>query len=309
MSRYAVTGAGPVGRTVAEQLATAGHEVAVLTRSGSGPDHPAVRRLAVDVRDGGALAAALDGAQAVFHCSHAAYDARTWQRELPAMERAVLHAAGEAVVVFPESLYAYSRPTEVMTEQSPRSARGGKRGVRTALLAARAEAATPTVSVVASDFFGPYVRSAHAGERLVPTVLAGRTVRVLGSADQPHSFTYVPDLAQAMIAAAGRPDTWGSVLHAPTGPALTQRELVSAFAAAAGTRARVGTLPGPLLRVGALFPGPLREVNETAYQFTAPFVMASSRSEALLGLSPTPLQVAVSQTVAWWRAGQPAAVA
>ncbi len=35
-----VTGAGPVGLTVALQLAEQGRQVRVLTRSGSGPDHP-----------------------------------------------------------------------------------------------------------------------------------------------------------------------------------------------------------------------------------------------------------------------------
>ncbi|MDJ0114652.1 NAD-dependent epimerase/dehydratase family protein, partial [Rhodococcus erythropolis] len=79
----------------------------------------------------------------------------------------------------------------------PRNATGGKRGVRTALLRAREASATPTVSVVASDFFGPRVRTAHAGERMVLKVMAGKKIRVIGSADQPHSFTYIPDLAAA----------------------------------------------------------------------------------------------------------------
>ncbi len=196
-----------------------------------------------------------------------------------------------------------------MTEDGPRTATGGKRGVRTALLTARAQSTTPTVSVVASDYFGPYARNAHAGERMVPVVLAGRTVRVLGSADQPHSFTYLPDYARAMVAAAETPATWGSVLHAPTGPALTQRELVHAFADAAGVRPRVGTLPSWLLRAGAVVPGPMRELAEMLYQFTAPFVMDSRRTEALLGLSPTPREDAVRATVAWWRQEQAMALA
>lgn len=298
---HVVTGAGPVGRTVAEQLAGAGHEVRVLTRSGSGPEHPSVQRLAVDVRDQAALQAAFDGAQAVFHCTHAPYTAKAWREQLLPTEEGVLRAAGETPVIFPESLYSYADPSVPMTEDGPRTAAGGKRGVRTALLAARARSSTPTVSVVASDFFGPYVRNAHAGERMVPAVLGGRTVRVLGSADQPHSFTYAPDYARAMIAATAQPQAWGSVLHAPTGPALTQRALLQAFADAAGTRARVGTIPSWVLRAGALVPGQLRELTETLYQFTGPFVMDSRRTEALLRLTPTPLQEAVSETVAWWR--------
>jgi nucleoside-diphosphate-sugar epimerase len=300
---HVVTGAGPVGSTVASQLADAGHRVRLLTRSGSGPAHPAIERRAVDVRDARALRAAVEGAVAVYHCTHAAYTARAWRAELPAAEQTVLQAVPPcAVVVFPESLYAYTATGTPFTEDGPRDARGGKRGVRTALLAARAASPTPTVSVVASDLFGPAVRNAHAGERMVPRVLADRRVNVVGSADQPHSFTYAPDYARAMIAAAARPDLWNTVLHAPTGPPVTQRQLVAAFAAAAGTRPRVGTLPSWLFRAGrAARVGALRELAETLYQFEAPFVLDAAKSEALLGLSPTPLPEAVAATVAWWR--------
>ncbi len=247
-----VTGAGPVGSAVALQLAEQGINVRLLTRSGSGPEHPLIDRRRVDVSDAEALRSVSEGATAIYHCIHAAYNAADWERELPAAEEVVLDAAASigAVVVFPpESLYAYNSNT-LMTESDPRNATGGKRGVRTALLRAREASATPTVSVVASDFFGPpRVRTAHAGERMVPKVMAGKKIRVIGSADQPHSFTYIPDLAAAMIAAAHNPELWNSVLHAPTGPALTQRKIAEAFARAAGgaSPAKVGVLP----RLGA----------------------------------------------------------
>ena len=67
---HVVTGAGPVGWTVAEQLAAAGHRVRLLTRSGSGPAHPLVERLSLDVSEPAPLGEALQGAAAVFHCIH-----------------------------------------------------------------------------------------------------------------------------------------------------------------------------------------------------------------------------------------------
>lgn len=303
---HVVTGAGPVGSTVALQLADQGHQVRLLTRSGSGPDHPLIERRRVDVSRPDHLDAAFAGATAVFHSIHAsAYDAAVWRRELPAAERVVLEAAGRAgaVVVFPESLYAYGVVDGPISEDLPRDATEGKPGVRTALLRARAASPTPTVSVVASDFYGPRVRTSHAGERVVPSVLAGKTVRVIGDPDLPHSFTYVPDLAAAMIKAAATPELWDTVLHAPTPAAPTQRELIAAFAAAADVRTpTVGRLPMGLMRaVGVVHRG-TRELLELSYQFTAPFVMDSARSERLLGLSPTPIDVAAKETVAWWRA-------
>lgn len=300
-----VTGAGPVGWTIATQLAQAGHRVRVLTRSGSGPEHESIERLRVDASNPAALRAALSGANAVFHCIHGSkYSADAWRRELPRAEQTVLEAAGEAgaVVVFPESLYSYSSPERVMTEAGPRDAMGGKRGVRTELLAAREASATSTISVVASDFFGPQVRNAHAGERMVPLVLAKRRVMVVGRADLPHSFTYVPDLAAAMIRAAAAPELWNSVLHAPTNPTLTQQEMAAAYATAAGLPApKVAAIPGWVIQVGGIASADMRELSETLYQFQAPFVLDSAASEKLLGLEPTPLAAAARETVQWWR--------
>lgn len=300
-----VNGAGPVGRTIAEQLAAAGHRVRVLTRSGSGPDHPLVERRKVDVSRPDQLAAALDGAAAVYHCIHGSrYSAKAWRAELPPAEQAVLRAAGavDAVVVFPESLYSYGPVDRPMTEDMPRAATVGKLGIRAELLRARAASATSTVSVAASDFFGPQVVMAHAGERMVPAILAGKPIRVVASLDTPHSFTYVPDYAAAMIAAAGDRQLWNSVLHAPTGPAVTQRQLIEAFATAGGVPVpKMSAIPAWLMRaVGVLSPA-MRELAETAYQLQRPFVLDSSRSEQLLGLRPTPLAQAAAATVQWWR--------
>ncbi len=303
---HVVTGAGPVGSTVAQQLADAGHAVRLLTRSGSGPEHRLIDRRSVDVSRPEALAPEVEGAVAVHHCIHgSAYTARAWRAELPVAEQVVLAAAGRvgAVVVFPESLYSYGHVEGPMTEDLPRHATRGKLGVRADLLRARDASTTPTVSVAASDFYGPRVLMAHAGERVVPTVLRGGTVNVVGSLDQPHSFTYVPDLARAMIVAARTPALWNSLLHAPTAPARTQRELIEALAAAAGVRTpRMWALPAWVLKASGVFSSGARELAETSYQFTGPFVLDSSRSESLLGLSPTPLEVAAKETVEWWRA-------
>ena len=85
---------------------------------------PLIERRKVDVSDADALREAFDGAAAVYHCIHAAYNADAWERELPAAEQTVLEAAGHvgAVVVFPESLYSYDTSQQPMTEHTPRSA-------------------------------------------------------------------------------------------------------------------------------------------------------------------------------------------
>jgi nucleoside-diphosphate-sugar epimerase len=149
------------------------------------------------------------------------------------------------------------------------------------------------------------VRTSHVGERLVPRILAGKSVNVVGSLDRPHSFTYVPDLARAMVTASLDPALWDQVLHAPTVAAGTQRELIAAVAAAAGVSTpRAWAVPSSLFKVLGVVSVDMRELAETSYQFTRPFVMDSRHSEKLLHLSPTPFEQQAKETVAWWQRQQ-----
>ena len=203
-------------------------------------------------------------------------------------------------MVFPESLYSYGPVDGPMTEDLPRAATDGKLGVRTELLAQREASATPTVSVAASDFYGPLVRSRTRASALVPTVLAGRTMRVVGSPDQPHSFTYVPDLAAAMIAAAARP---GAVELVPPRAhrARAHPARLVELVAGRGRRARPEDVGAPGCRCSARVGTGLARharAGRDGYMFARPFVMDSSASEQRLGLAPTPLADGVARTVA-----------
>lgn len=52
---------------------------------------------------------------------------------------------------------------------------------------------------------------------MVSPVLAGQKLWVISSTDQPHSFTYVPDLAAAMIRSAQTPSLWNAASRAALG--------------------------------------------------------------------------------------------
>jgi 2-polyprenyl-6-methoxyphenol hydroxylase-like FAD-dependent oxidoreductase len=51
MSLHVIVGAGPVGSATAKVLAERGERVRVVTRRGSGPEHPAIERVAADATD------------------------------------------------------------------------------------------------------------------------------------------------------------------------------------------------------------------------------------------------------------------
>lgn len=144
------------------------------------------------------------------------------------------------------------------------------------------------VEVRAGDYPDAPAASSHLS-RHVPAVLAGRTCRVMGSPDQPHSWTATTDVAALLVAAVADPGAHGRAWHVPTAPPRTQRQALGDLAAAAGVPAPPvrGTSPVLLRAVGTVSPM-VREIAGTVYQFTAPFVVDDSAARARFGLQPQP---------------------
>lgn len=314
MGRHVILGKGAVGSTLARHLADVGHEVLVLSRSGghppgttwsSGPAGGVVWE-AVDGTDGAALVSAARGAHALYNCVNPAY--HRWPTEWPPIAEALLNAAERtgAVLVTTGNLYGYGAGTEHMTEASEQRSTERKGLVRTAMWTEarrRHDAGVLRATEVrGSDYLGPGAQQSHAGPRMLEPLLAGRTIRPIGSADQPHSWTYLPDFAAALAAAATTDAAWGHPWHAPSPVPLTFRELAQRFAAAAGApEPRITPLPMAAVRALGVAMPMLRELAAVGYQFTAPFVLDSAASQAVLSVGPTPWPQIVDETLAAWR--------
>ncbi|MBT0994418.1 NAD-dependent epimerase/dehydratase family protein [Cellulomonas sp. DKR-3] len=311
MNRHVVIGKGPVGTSLARLLGEAGHEVVVVSRTGaSGGTRPAQRgpftHVAADAADPAALAAVVHGAAALYQCANPRYD--RWPALWPALHGAAMEAASAAgaVLVVAGNLYGYGEGSGVMREDTPLLTEESKGRVRATMWQQAVERGRAdglrVVEVRASDYLGPYATGdAHAGARLLEPVLRGGVLRPVGDPDQPHSWTYLPDYVAALAAAAVTPAAWGRPVLAPTGAPLTYRQLAERLAARAGRPVpRIAPVPRPVLGLAGLVIGQLREVNRMRYQFDAPFVVDSSASERLLGLTPTPWDRVVDETVAWW---------
>ncbi|QIK82818.1 NAD-dependent epimerase/dehydratase family protein [Sanguibacter sp. HDW7] len=305
---HAVLGHGPVGATLSRRLLEAGHDVRVVTRSGASTDGaPDVEQVRADASDPTALLAAIRGAGVVHVCANPPY--HRWPQTWPTLTASILDASARAGadVVLAGNLYAYGRPTGPMTEDHPlvaTEAKGRTRADVWRAALARHEAGDLRVTEIrGSDYVGPLARAtAHAGERLVAPLLAGRTLRPIGSADAPHSWTYLPDLADAMIAAATTDAAWGHAWHAPSPEPLTFRELAARFATAADVPLpTISALPSTAVRAVGLVVPMMRELGRVAHQHDAPWILDSTRSEAVLGLAPTPWETIADATIAWWR--------
>lgn len=317
MSRHVILGKGPVGQSLADLLARTGHDVLVLSRSGApvptasrvdagvgGPTPGSIRHAPLDGTDGTALAAAAEGAEALYVCVNPPY--HRWATDWPPVASAARHAAqaSGAVLVIAGNLYSYGPGSGPMREDSPLASTETKGVVRAAMWheaqAAHRAGRLRATEVRASDYLGPGSQMhAHAGPRMLDPLLAGRRLTPIGSADQPHSWTYLPDFARALAAAASEPRAWGEAWHAPTPEPLTYRQVATRFAEAAGApRPRISPVPMWLVRALGVAQPMMREISRVGYQFTEPFVLDSTRSQQVLGLLPTPWEAIVAETLA-----------
>ena len=306
MQHHLVIGSGPVGSGIAQRLAEQGSPVTVFTRSGTGPVHPSITLAKCDAVDAVALARHAEGAATIFNCANPPY--HRWGTDWPPMHQAIITAAERtgAVVVMMDNLYAFGadRPMP-MKPTDPLLATGEKGSVRarmaTELLAAHAAGRLRATLARASDFYGPGVIDSSFGDRVVPRVLAGKKVSVLGRVDVPHSVTYMPDVVTTMVTIGTDERAWGQAWHVPSAPAVSQRDAVQALAKAAGTTVQVGSVPNLALTVGGLFNPSLKALKEVLYQFEKPWVIDATLTEQTFGLAATPLADGAAATVAWWR--------
>ncbi|HEY9482656.1 MAG TPA: FAD-dependent monooxygenase, partial [Micromonosporaceae bacterium] len=91
MSQHVIVGAGPVGTATALILAERGDKVRLVTRRGTGPEHPSIERVTADATDADRLTEVAAGAVALYNCANPPY--HTWLTAWPPLAASLLTAA------------------------------------------------------------------------------------------------------------------------------------------------------------------------------------------------------------------------
>ena len=312
MGTHLVIGAGPVGSAAARLLAGDGHAVVVVTRSGSGPEQPGIRRVAADASSVDVLLAAAPAADAIYNCANPAY--HRWPQDWPPLAASLLSYAERtgAVLATCSNLYGYGPVDGPITEGYPLAATGEKSRVRVQMWrnakAAHDAGRLRVTEVRGSDYLYAGEQSLIGSSRVVPRILAGRSVSLLGSVDAPHSWTAPVDAARLLVACAADQRAWGSAWHVPSNPPRTQRQVVDDLAATAGVPpVRVSALSPVLVRVLGLFNPAIRELAETSYQRDRAFVIDDTAARTAFGMEPTLWPDILRGVIAHYRQGEGAA--
>ncbi|MEU9795514.1 NAD-dependent epimerase/dehydratase family protein [Streptomyces sparsogenes] len=308
MPLHVIVGAGPVGSATARLLAGRSEKVRLVTRRGTGPEHPAIERVAADATDAAGLARLTEGAVALYNCASPPY--HRWARDWPPLAHALLTAARQtgAVLVTTSNLYGYGPVDGPITEQAPLRADGVKGRVRAGMwrdaLAAHEAGEVRATEVRGSDYLGAGTQSLLT-VAVLPKVLAGRRAVVPADPDAAHSWTYVGDVARTLVAVATDERAWGRPWHVPTAPPQSIRALATAACALTGAPApRLAPMPGAVLWLGGLVSPLVRELRETQYQFRKPFVVDSTAASTTFGIHPTAIEDSLEETVRAVRGGE-----
>jgi len=295
MPKHLIVGAGWIGRELARQLVAGGDDVTVATRSGTAVTGAIARVL--DASDPVAFCLAAERMQTIFLCTNPPYP--DWARRWPPVFAAAIAAASVsgANLVVMGNLYPYGSPAGPMTEHSPETTTESKGIIRRdgwhRVLDAHERGEIRAVEVRASDYFGAGVSgTAHLGQAFFSAVLASKTARGVGRPELVHSWSYIPDIAATMIAAARHTGAWGRLWHVPSG-ARSRTDIAGQLNAHYASHGTVAGYPDWMLRsLGAVSPL-MREVAKSSYQFRVPYVIDSAETERELGVAATPWDTAL----------------
>ena len=317
-----ITGAtGLLGGNLAIELLAQGHRVRATKRASSRVGHLDafdIEWVPGSLGDEASLTAAFDGADVVFHCAAQVSVSATVTPALQATNvtgtahvLGATRAAGARRLVHCSSTAAIgvSEDGAPCTEDSPFNMREHGLGDGYVLTKKAAEdlvrAATDLDAVVVNPtfMFGPYDSKPSSGSLIID--VARR--RTPGYTDGGNNFVDVRDVARGMVRAAE--DGAGGERYILGGLNLSYRDIFSRIAAAAGTRPPDLRLPRWVAAAAGLV-GDLGEritgreglinSNTIRWGYCSTFLFSSEKAQRELGYSISPLDVALSDAVAWF---------
>ncbi len=310
---HVIYGTGPIGAAIMRELRTQGKAVRMINRSGrpslqtGTPD--GVEFVRGDAYDAAFNRAVTAGATHVYQCAQPAY--HEWVDKFPLMQRAILEgaAANDAKLILMENLYMYGDTDgQPLTEDTPCRPHTRKGRVRAQMADAWMDAhragRVRATAGRASNFFGPGWML-YADQVIYPA-LAGKRASGFGNLDLPHSFSYTYDVGRAMVMLGADDRALGRAWHIPSPAPIAQRRMLELIFAEAGQTAKIGAVNRAMMWLASPFMPSAREMVEMMYEWEKPFIMDSSAFTRTFGMQPTPIDAAVRETVAWFRAHAPA---
>jgi len=325
MSRVAITGAsGLLGGNLAALLLGDGHEVVAIKRAGSKVSQLADLAITwhdAELADTPALTRAFAGCAAVFHCAAAVTVVKTVSPEMTAANVTgtanVIDACVAAKVgrlIHTSSVVAIGlTTTDTPCDESARwnfeeqglvDAYAITKHQAEQLVTAAARDRLDAVIVNPVYMFGPRDARPSSGKMIVDVVRG----RIPGLTPGLNNFVDVRDVCRGMIAAWQRGRRGERYILG--GHEMSYGDLFKLVAKVANVRPPRFAIPRPIAwlvgKVGDVYErtgrDPLLNSTQARYAYTRMFRFASKKAATELGYTIGPLEPAIADSIAWFRA-------
>lgn len=302
---------GGIGGEVARQLRDGGWDVRALRRGDSARrGQNGIEWIPGDAMNRNDVAHAAEGVSAIVHAVNPPGYRRWAELVLPMLDNTIAAAQAErATIVLPGTVYNFGPDAfPLLHENSPQRPMTKKGAIRVEM-EARLERATQAgaraLIVRAGDFFGPKSGNNWFSQALVKP---GRPVKKIlnpGTAGVGHQWSYLPDVARAMVELLERRDALDPFArfhmggHWDDDGTQFTAAIKRVVAKRTGREPVVVGFPWWLFTLAAPFNETFREMKELRYLWRTPLRMDNTRLADTLGREPhTPLDEAIAATLA-----------
>ena len=305
-SKHIVLGASRgSGLAVLKELLNQGYNAIGVSSSGELPKGISPSNFATaDATNLSELLKVCSGASHIYNNLNVEYS--KWVEVLPIFTNNVIEVATQtgAKVIYLDNLYCYGPVDEPMVESMPNNATDTKGKLRGKLtqqyLAAHNEGKIKVVISRSSDFFGPDVLSS-VSDRFFPNILDGKSVQNIGDPTKAHSFTYINDLAKAIILLANDESTYGQIWHIPANSSSV-KELAELTSTMSGKSYKISSLNKIMVTFLSLFVPILKEIRPLFYQYNRDYIIDSIKFQKHFPqFQKTPLKQALTETLEFYK--------
>ncbi len=305
MKRIVVLGGnGRLGRAAALAFHNAGYEVTMMTRNGTAKDLNAkIKCVAGDALNEADVIRATRDCDFVFNGLNPIYT--KWATQAVPMARNVIAAgkANEFVHLFPGNVYNYgSSMPPVIDAKTPHAADTKKGKIRVEMETLFREASKTdglkTAILRAGDFFGGTLTGAWFDQAFTRK-LDKNVFTAPGPMATPHSWAYLPDLAETFVKIAEAQEKlglWSDFRF--TGHYVTNSDFKNYIEKHLGKQLKTEFMPWRIIKLISWFNAMMGEVHEMSYLWFQPHKLVDPDLEALVGpLLHTPLDQAVQKAL------------
>lgn len=298
---------GDIARQLAKELKKYTKKIRLVSR------HPKAvnaddELMAADLMDGKEVQKAVAGSEVVYLTVGLTYDLRIWQKQWPVIMQNVISAClshGSKLVFF-DNVYMYDKAAiPNMTESSPLNPPSKKGQVRLQVVKmiedAIANKNLKAIIARSADFYGPGSKNGVFNILVLDNLAKGKKANWQSDVDKIHSFTYVPDAANATAMLGNTEEAYNQVWHLPTSTErLTGRQYISLASKIMQKKESFMLLSPFMMSLFGLFNRQVKELVEMQYQNNQEYYFNSEKFCKAFDFTPTSYEKGIQEV---WKQG------